>query len=200
MALAVLAMLFEAAMHPYRMQRLIKERGKDEVINVEQRAGLYQTIQRLERDGLITAARTIRDDKRPERTVYEITEKGRAMTLEWMRQILSTPSKEYPEFPAAVSFLALLPPDDVLRQLGLRATAIEAEIGRMRREVEQATQAQLPRLFLLEMEYLLAVQVTELTWVNAVSEDLRAERLTWNEAWIRQIAAQFATNPPGGQA
>ena len=28
-ALAILAMLYEAPMHPYRMQQLIKERGKD---------------------------------------------------------------------------------------------------------------------------------------------------------------------------
>lgn len=53
-ALAVLGMLMEEPLHPYRMQRLIKERGKDEVINVTQRASLYQTIQRLEREGLIT--------------------------------------------------------------------------------------------------------------------------------------------------
>ena len=114
-ALAVLAMLYEAPMHPYKMQRLIKERGKDEVINVEQRASLYQTIQRLDRDGLISAQITIRDNKRPERTVYEITSHGRAIALEWMRQILSTPTSEYPEFPAAISFLPLLSPDDVLR-------------------------------------------------------------------------------------
>ena len=31
-------------MHPYRMQQLIKERGKDLVINVQRRASLYQTI------------------------------------------------------------------------------------------------------------------------------------------------------------
>lgn len=35
-ALAVLVMLYESPMHPYRMQQLIKERGKDEVINVRQ--------------------------------------------------------------------------------------------------------------------------------------------------------------------
>ncbi|MBN9135172.1 MAG: helix-turn-helix transcriptional regulator, partial [Phyllobacterium sp.] len=54
-ALAILAMLYEAPMHPYRMQQLIKERGKDEVINVTQRASLYQTVNRLEREGLIAA-------------------------------------------------------------------------------------------------------------------------------------------------
>ncbi len=177
-------------MHPYRMQRLIKERGKDEVINVAHRASLYQTIQRLEREGLIAAQRTVRDDKRPERTVYEITERGRAVALEWMRHILSTPAREYPEFPAAISFLPLLSPDDALRQLEFRARAIEAELVRIDESLKQA--AQVPRLFLLEMEYLRAAQVTELAWGNAVVEDLRAGRLTWSEAWPRQVAAQFS--------
>jgi DNA-binding PadR family transcriptional regulator len=194
-ALAVLAMLFEAPMHPYRMQRLIKERGKDEVINVTQRASLYQTIQRLEREGLITAQQTIRDDKRPERTVYEITASGRTLALEWLRQILSTPAAEYPEFPAAISFLPLLSPQDALRQFEVRAQSIEEKLGRMDEGLKQA--AQVPRLFLLEYEYLRAAQVTELAWVKAVIEDLRAGRLTWSEAWLREIAAQFATDPVG---
>jgi len=191
-ALATLAMLYEAPMHPYRMQRLIKERGKDEVINVAQRASLYQTIQRLERDGLISAQRTVRDDKRPERTVYEITERGRAVALEWMRRILSTPAREYPEFPAAISFLALLSPDDALRQLERRAIAIEAELRRIDELLKQV--AAVPRLFLLETEYLRAVHVAELSWVTAVIDDLRAGRLSWNDAWLRQVAAQFATD------
>jgi DNA-binding PadR family transcriptional regulator len=194
-ALAVLAMLFEAPMHPYRMQRLIKERGKDEVINVTQRASLYQTIQRLEREGLITAQQTIRDDKRPERTVYEITASGRTLALEWLRQILSTPAAEYPEFPAAISFLPLLSPQDALRQFEVRAQSIEEKLGRMDEGLKQA--AQVPRLFLLEYEYLRAAQVTELAWVKAVIEDLRAGRLTWSEAWLREIAAQFATDTVG---
>ncbi|MEQ1840955.1 MAG: PadR family transcriptional regulator, partial [Verrucomicrobiales bacterium] len=42
LALAVLTLLREAPMHPYQMQRLIKERGKDQVINVQQRASLTQ--------------------------------------------------------------------------------------------------------------------------------------------------------------
>jgi DNA-binding PadR family transcriptional regulator len=189
-ALAVLAMLYEAPMHPYRMQLLIKERGKDQVINVTQRASLYQTIQRLEREGLISAQQTIRDDKRPERTVYEITASGRALALQWLRQILATPAAEYPEFPAAISFLPLLTPDDALQQFAARAKAIEAELGRMDAGLQQA--ANVPRLFLLEYEYLRAARVTELAWVNSVIEDLRAGRLTWNEAWLRQVAAQFA--------
>jgi DNA-binding PadR family transcriptional regulator len=195
-ALAILAMLYEAPMHPYRMQRLIKERGKDEVINVAQRASLYQTIQRLDREGLIATQQIIRDDKRPERTVYEITERGREIVVEWMREILSKPAMEYPEFPAAISFLPLLSPEDALHQLELRAMAIEAELRRTGELLKQADAV--PRLFLLEAEYVRAVQATELSWVNAIVEDLRAGRLTWSEAWLRQIAAQFSPDLAGG--
>lgn len=192
-ALAILVMLCEAPMHPYRMQRLIKERGKDEVINVAQRASLYQTIRRLEREGLIAKQKTVRDANRPERTIYEITDRGRATAFEWLRGMLSTPTGEYPEFPAAVSFLPLLSPNDAMRQFELRAQALVAELDRIDEGLQRA--APLPRLFLLEIEYLRAIHAAELAWVNSVIADLRAGRLKWNKAWLRKIAAEFSSDP-----
>jgi DNA-binding PadR family transcriptional regulator len=190
LALAALSMLCEEPMHPYRMQRLIKERGKDEVIDVTQRASLYQTIARLARDGLLAKQRVTRDENRPERTVYEITAAGRAITLAWMREYLSHPAPEFPEFPAAISMLALLTPEDALRQLELRMLALDAAIKRIDAGLELARRV--PRLFLLEFEYLRATRFTELTWVSSVVAELRSGQLTWNEAWLRQIAAEYA--------
>jgi DNA-binding PadR family transcriptional regulator len=190
LALAALAMLCQEPMHPYRMQRLIKERGKDEVIDVTQRASLYQTIARLERDGLLSKQQVMRDDKRPERTVYEITAAGRAITLAWMRECLSRLAPEYPEFPAAVSMLALVTPGDALQQLELRRLALQAEIKRIEAGVEQASRV--PRLFLLEAEYLRAIRCAELSWVTSLVAELRSGKITWNEAWLRRIAAEFA--------
>jgi DNA-binding PadR family transcriptional regulator len=188
--LAILTMLYESPMHPYRMQQLIKERGKDEVINVSQRASLYQTINRLERDGLIVARKVTREENRPERTVYELTEAGQQTMFEWMRQILSTPSKDFPEFPAALSVLAVLTPKDAQRQLEKRVVALDAELKRIDSELAKVTF--LPRLFLLEMELIRESLVTELRWVRAVVEDLRSGELTWSKAWLRKMAAEFA--------
>ena len=111
LALALLALLHESPMHPYKMQRLIKERGKDQVINVEQRASLYQTINQLLREGLIATWETSRPEGFPERTLYKLTDLGHETTLAWMREMLSTPAQEFPEFPAAVSVLPLLTPE-----------------------------------------------------------------------------------------
>jgi DNA-binding PadR family transcriptional regulator len=189
-ALAVLALLYESPMHPYRMQQLIKERGKDEVINVRQRASLYQTIDRLLRTKLITIQETARAEKWPERTIYAITEHGRATMLSWMHEMLSTPAREFPAFPAVLAYLSLLTPEDARVQLDLRVQALAAEIERIDSELRRGM-ALVPRLFLLESEYLRAVLNTELTWVQSIVKELVTGQLTWNEEWLRAIAAQF---------
>jgi DNA-binding PadR family transcriptional regulator len=53
LGLMILCILSEEPAHPYRVQKLIRERGKDRVVNVRQRGSVYQTLGRLERLGLI---------------------------------------------------------------------------------------------------------------------------------------------------
>lgn len=187
-ALAILALLYEEPMHPYRMQQLIKERGKDEVINVSQRASLYQTINRLLRVKLIAIRETERDEKRPERTIYELTEKGRETLLTWMREILSKPTREFPNFPVALAYLPLLSPEDARSQLEDRASALATEMERLDTELRHGIEI-VPRLFLVETEYLRNIVYTELQWVQSLIADLRSEQLTWTDEWMRGFAA-----------
>jgi DNA-binding PadR family transcriptional regulator len=192
LALAILGLLYEAPMHPYRMQHLMMERGKDTVINVQQRSSIYQTIERLLRAGLIAVAETTRDERRPERTVYRLTDPGRETAIAWLREMLSTPAREFPEFPAAISMLFGLTPEEVLELLDRRSATLATELARKEAELEEATKV-VPRLFLLEEEYVNAVLGAELAWVRAVAEDLRSGRLTWNDAWIREVAERLTT-------
>jgi DNA-binding PadR family transcriptional regulator len=191
LAVVVLALLAEEPMHPYRMQRLIKERGKDQIANVAQRNSVYQTIDRLQRGGLITVHDTERDERRPERTVYALTDTGRATLMSWLRTMLATPSREFPEFPAALATLMLLPPAEVADLLAARADELAARLA------ESAPAAdlpfELPRLFTLDDEYKAALTRAELTWLRSVLADLRAGRLTWSQEWIERIAAAAET-------
>jgi DNA-binding PadR family transcriptional regulator len=184
-------------MHPYRMQQLIKERGKDEVVNVRQRASVYQTIDRLHRLGLITPKEKVREDRWPERTVYELTDEGRRTFREWMNEALSTRAREFPAFPVAVSLLGLLTPEEALRQLETRVAALQDEVARIDSQYGRAAAEGLPRLFLLETEYQRATLKAELEWVRAVVNDLRTARLTWSEEWLRQFAEQPMAAPDG---
>ncbi|AHI65591.1 PadR family transcriptional regulator [Burkholderia thailandensis] len=192
LALVVLAMLTEAPMHAYRIQQLIKLRGKDEVVNVKQRNSLYQTIERLQRDALIAVRETERDGAFPERTVYEITDVGRDTARMWLREQLAQPAREFPSFPAALSVLPLLSADDARRQLEARAAALEAELARLDETQDAALAMQIPRLFLLDGELMRATLEAELEWVRSVVEHLKVGALTWSEAWLREVAARFA--------
>ena len=174
-------------MHPYRMQRLIKERGKDLVINVQRRASLYQTIRQLLRAGLIRVRETSREENRPERTIYELTEKGLNTSRDWLKSMLSAPKAEFPEFPAALSFIPLLETDEVLRCLEEREAVLSEKLSSLDTILREAG-AVLPRLFLLEIEYLHAMLKTEVNWVRSLIDDMRSGRITWTLEWLRGYA------------
>jgi DNA-binding PadR family transcriptional regulator len=184
LALAVLVLLYESPMHVYGMQQQIERRGEDEIVNVTQPNSLYQTIARLERAGLIVASTVSRDKKRPERTVYELTDIGKSTVTEWTRELLSERPREFLEFPAAISFLPVLTPKDALRQLEARIKVLRGEAARLKNR--RAAVQFLPRLFRLEIEYLQSQADAELRWVSALADDLRNGSLMWNKAWVKK--------------
>jgi DNA-binding PadR family transcriptional regulator len=190
LGLILLGMLIEEPMHPYRMQKLIRDRKKDNVVNVRQRASVHQTLDRLQHLGLVEVREKVRSERHPDRTIYAITPEGRETTKKWLHAMLTSVGTEFPEFPAAVSVIALLKPDDARKQFELRAENIRTKLRNL--EDERKSAAHVPRLFLLETEYLAALLKAELKWLEAIIADFRSGALDWNIRWLRKIAAQFA--------
>jgi DNA-binding PadR family transcriptional regulator len=184
----VLALLVAGPLHPYGMQRLIKTWGKDEVVNIGQRANLYKTIRRLHEAGLITVRQTERDQQYPERTVYELTEEGRTTGLRWLVDMLATPRSEYPAFAAALSFAMLLSPEQVTEVLSRRLVTIEGRLAQLESQLQEY-RGTMPRIAMVETEYQRAVTEAEVRWLSSVVDDLKDGKLTWN---LDQITAQAA--------
>ena len=155
--LMVLVLLAEAPMHPYEMQRLMQWRGKDQVVRV-QRGSLYPAVERLVKAGLIEPLETARDGRRPERTVYQLTEEGRETAETWLVTMIRTVRNEYPDFPAALSFLPMLSADDARAQLTARLLSLGREIAAMQSVAADLREKyDLPRLFTIEDDYRLAM-------------------------------------------
>ncbi|WP_204061685.1 PadR family transcriptional regulator [Microbispora corallina] len=189
LALTVLSLLHYRPLHPYGIQRLIRQWGKDTVVNVSQRASLYRTIERLAAAGLIAVRETGRDQLYPERTVYEITEAGRETARRWMLDMLGEPKQEYPEFPAALSHLLLLTREEISAALRRRADVLERDLAAMEAAAEEQRKHGLPRITSLEDEYRLAVTAAELRWLESVLADLRDGRLVWSREELMAFAA-----------
>jgi DNA-binding PadR family transcriptional regulator len=189
-ALAVLALLFEEPMHPYRMWQLIKERAKDEVVNVRYRNTLYQTIDRLVRDELIAEKEIRKEENRPEQTIYELTGYGRETALAWMREMLAEPADEFPEFPVALAYLPMLDVEEVKALLQKRIKNLTVEKKRLM-AMTGPVKDQIPRLFLLETEFNLMKLETEIKWVADLITDLENGNIYWDEEWLRSVIEQF---------
>jgi DNA-binding PadR family transcriptional regulator len=182
LALAVMALLFERPMHAYEMVSTMRERHKHEAIRLRY-SSLYSVVGALEREALVAELETRRDGRRPERTVYGITEAGRAEFLDWLRELLREPVKEYTQFAAGLSFVAALPPLETAALLEQRVRRLEEEIEGMRSGMEDAMAGGLPRLFLVEEEHELVLREAELSWVRGLVREIRGGTLGGLRGW-----------------
>src|SRR5271169_6919547 len=111
------------------MAVMLREPRKDYIIKLRY-SSLYTVIELLVRAGFITPKTTTREGNRPERTIYEITITGESELRDWMREILSTPVKEFPQFEAGLSLLPALPPDEA-------SDVLETRVEFLKKDIEQ---------------------------------------------------------------
>jgi DNA-binding PadR family transcriptional regulator len=184
LALAVLVSLLEKPMHPYEVASTLRHRAKHRSVKLNYGA-LYGVVESLCKRGLIEAKETERSGRLPERTVYQLTEAGNLEVNDWLADLLSTPTLEYPQFVAALSFLAALPPTQVVELLKERLqhlTLEEAQDGAARELVQKLG---LPRLFWVEEEYRDRLRAAEIDYVRSLVRDIESGDLEGSEWWRR---------------
>jgi DNA-binding PadR family transcriptional regulator len=160
------------------MQRLIRIRHKDDFLQLKA-GSLYHAIGRLAKAGLIEEVETSREGRRPERTVYRLTECGDVEALEWLRALLSKPVREPSQFVAAMSFVAHLAPEDARTQLEIRARELDCGIVALRAVMTNLV-PQIGRVPLLEAEYACAMREAELVWVRSLIAEIDDGRIHWD--------------------
>jgi DNA-binding PadR family transcriptional regulator len=198
LALAALVTLFDQPRHPYEIAQTMRQRGHDQSMRLNFGA-LYSVVSALEREGFIEAVEVERDGKRPERTVYRITDDGVAEARDWLTTLISTPAKQYHDFEAALTLLGAMRPDDVLALLEQRARHLHMEVARsVATRAAVAEQFGLIRLFMIEAEYAEALVRAELAFVEQFASELRdgtfPDLETWR-AWSARGVSEH-TDPP----
>lgn len=188
-------------MHPYEMATTMRERGKDQSIKLNYGA-LYTVVEALQKHGLIVAQETERAGRRPERTVYRLTDAGRMELIDWISELISRPTKEYTQFEAGISLIPVLAPEDAATLLAQRCDLLEIEISQRRALLKHAAQHEVQRLNLIEGEYLLAMLEAELQWTRKLAEEIRAGTLEGIDRWsaYHRMAAEQEHNEPQEKA
>ncbi|HEX2286355.1 MAG TPA: helix-turn-helix transcriptional regulator [Mycobacterium sp.] len=182
LALAVLATLVQRPMHRYEMASVMRARGKDRDMDIKW-GSLYTVVQNLERNGYLEPIGVTRQGARPERTVYQITDAGRDELVAWTRELIAEPQPEHTRFVAGLSVMAVLPPREVVELLRRRLQRLTESIDALSAEVAQA--AAVPRLFLIEDEYRIAMARAEAAWTRSLLGELTDETFPLLDAWQR---------------
>lgn len=193
LALAVMALLYERPMHAYEMVSTMRERHKHESVRLRY-SSLYSVVGALKREGLVSPLEISREGRRPERTVYEITEAGRVEFLAWLRELLGEPMKEYTQFAAGLSFLAALPPGEAAELLWERVRRLEEEVAQSRSQMDAVMEQGLPRLFLVEDEHELVLREAELEWVRELAREIEEGTIAGIGEWrsFHEVPAEGA--------
>ncbi|MCW3841820.1 PadR family transcriptional regulator [Micromonospora yasonensis] len=193
LALAVLSALVQQPMHPYEIATTLRSWGKDQDMAIKW-GSLYTVVRNMERHGLIAAVESVREGRRPERTVYRITDAGRAELVDWARELVSTPVTEQSSFRAGLSVLAVLHPDEATALLRRRLARLEDGI-RTAREAFAEHARSVPRLFLVENEYDLTIQEAEANWIRSLLAEFTSGSYPGLDEWR---AFHEAGTAPGG--
>lgn len=184
LALGLLALLIPGGpRHPYEMATMLRRTGKEQDLAIKW-GSLYTVVGNLEKHGFIAAVDTARAGRRPERTRYAITEAGRAELTDWVRELLAEPEPEQSRLRAALSVAGALPPDEVRALLQARVRTLAARIEQQRAQVEQEA-GEVPRLFLIEAEYALAMLTAEAEWTRSLLAELTDGTLPGLAEWRR---------------
>ncbi|MFF5207059.1 PadR family transcriptional regulator [Streptosporangium sp. NPDC000396] len=181
LGLAVLATVYAKPMHPYEMASVLRARGKDRDMKIKW-GSLYTVVRNLEKHGFLAVAESVRDGAHPERTIYRITDAGRQEYADWVRELIAVPEREQPKFEAALSVWGVIHPDEVMVLLRQRLALLEEEVAGQRETLAQHCR-EVPRLFLVESEYDLAIREAEVAWIRSLLGELTSGSFPDLEAW-----------------
>jgi DNA-binding PadR family transcriptional regulator len=178
LALSVLELLDERPMHPYELASTMRERHHDEFIRLNF-GTLYHTVETLERNGLIVPIEREKEGRRPERTIYQLTEPGRELLVQVVSEIIARPTREYVNFAAGLMFMHHLEGSRAAQLLGERVAALRTTSEKLTRIMGELRTAGVTRLALIELEHKIAMLEAEREWVRKLEREISDGRLEW---------------------
>ncbi len=163
----VLALLARAPAHGYQLKLDYERLTRNRPVNVGQ---IYQTLERLQRDGLVE-----REDSgdAERRVTYRVTDAGRDAARELLYDADGVPGAAHSSVAAKVLLATSTPGVDAIEVLDLQRAALLRRAQTRRR---QGRANELPSLDRLVLEAEMAFVEAELRWLDLCEAELRGAR------------------------
>jgi DNA-binding PadR family transcriptional regulator len=196
--MTLLGLLASKPMHGYEVRQQMKNVGMEYWVDVPQ-GSMYPALQRMATDGFLEIDEVAKDGKRPTKTVYRITNEGRAEHLRLLRNAWVDPDLHGFPVDVALYFVWFLPAEEIALLLNERIDLIDERllnVALARRHNEIAPQIfdDLPRPYMEILSDLLehaeVTLNTERQWATRVLDRLVSGAYSFDESDAPEDAAQ----------
>jgi len=161
--LLLLGILLGGKMHGYRLNEYVRHAVS--LYADIKKSKVYYTLEKLEKSSYVEQE-TEREGKRPERRVYQITEKGRSYFLDLLRRHLSGFTRTYYADDVGIAFMDQLLPAESRQLLTEKREKIQAALAQFREFPEHGG----------NLRYVVSHNIThleaDLAWVNIILSEL----------------------------
>lgn len=174
--LVLLGLLRQGPLHGYELKHIIETRMGDWTDIAF--GSIYFALGKLREEGLVAEVGEEREGRRPAKTVYAVTEAGKAEFGRLLRAVFAGVERQYYEFDTALAFIDDLAADEAESFLRGRIEALAAAERSLRlHEKEQMKNPETPPQAAWIFSHSLAHLRAELAWSKTVLEQLKKKEV-----------------------
>jgi DNA-binding PadR family transcriptional regulator len=125
--MTLLGLLASKPMHGYEVRQQMKQAAMEYWVDVPQ-GSVYPALQRMATDGFLEVVEVAQEGKRPTKTVYRITDEGRAEHLRLLRNAWVDPALTGFPVDVALFFVWFLPAEEIAILLSERIDQLDQRL------------------------------------------------------------------------
>jgi DNA-binding PadR family transcriptional regulator len=169
--LVILGLLRQQPLHGYEIKQIIEEHMGDWTSIAF--GSIYFALGKLEEEDFAEKAATEKVGGRPSRSIYQITEAGRAEFLRLLRQVWTGVERHYFALDIALAFAEALPVEEIKGHLRGRIAQLEGIMQHLEEhQAEQMAHEKVPRMAAAVFDHSRAHFKAELAWTTDLLDQM----------------------------
>lgn len=193
--LTLLGMLAARPMYGYELRQQMKLYDMEHWVDIRP-GSIYSALPRMATDGLLEVTDVSQKGNRPQKTVYGVTEAGRAELIRLLRAAWAKPAGMAQPVDVALFFIWLLPPEEVAASLEDRIAALDGVLAQIAHNQKVSFDAIATAGAKVPPQY-----VEMMTDLFAHSLQMATTEKEWSQHTLERVASgvfNFGPGPPTG--
>ncbi|WP_439443173.1 PadR family transcriptional regulator [Listeria aquatica] len=174
--LVILGVLDHHKVHPYDIKRFLKHYKWDYLFQISD-AKIYYAFESLEKGGFVKVSEVVENEKTPTKTIYAITETGRAQIEKELEKVFKKDILSYKVIYPALLFFNYAKKEKLLQLLDTRCQKVKKELTRSIEQAEQSNENPSESITSLIIQNAIKHLTIEVEWLMDLQHKIQKDEL-----------------------